>query len=730
MKTKYLSQKEKLIAQRYYYRFQMFNGAGYNFLGDTIVYLLAINFHASNLQLGYISSAALLMGIFLPILPRLLAGKNLLAVQSVSWFLRGLVGIAYGVLFFVSGNTAVWLILLLYTVFCFFRLIGSVVFNPLMKQISSARTRGEIVSQVNISFQSISIAAKLFSTAVTSVRRFSGLLGLIFLEFLGFIFNTLSVMELRKVPCRATIDYTKGRNIFVVLHDAMRTRGERTILILGWLNTSLVILVSLIIPFLRMGMGFENNFVVLYSAIMGGAIVLAGIYSRTFGDRIGSKPFLILGTVMEVLCLVIWMVIPVTLSFPMVLILGFVTNFFLQSNNMFISRLFLHLIPEDEGIVYNSMNSFVIAIFSIVFGFLGGFSVDLVQNGFTILKVTELFNDHYLFFGIAAVLGCLELVLSIRIQEQTGVNGKRAAIMLLSYEGLKAYIDIGRLNRIKNPLKQKTLLFTISDNANEMATVEIRRLLASPLSPNKAPVICSLFDHKRPPLVKQLLQIASDPDSYQQQDAIFALGAYSCDSSRRLLLKLFHTTSDELIRSGAAKSLGRIGCDEIVAEVRSLIKENHPIMIQMNYIMALKNMDPDSLFKEGLFLSVAKGRSTTYRQTIYSLYADIMGYVPSLADIYKERNLHQGTGLQEFLEDARDVMEVYDKFEEIVSWFKNCDWPPLIQWCREVVGGVDKRDPSYAIKFAIIEVDSLIDKLDYDDVIACFYFTYQIIRSE
>ena len=73
-----------------------------------------------------------------------------------------------------------------------------------------------------------------------------------------------------------------------------------------------------------------------------------------------------------------------------------------------------------------------------------------------------------------------------------------------------------------------------------MATEEIRRVLASPLSREKSPVIQSLFHHKRYSLVKQLIAIATDPDSYHQLDAIFALGAYERDEVKETLLKIYH----------------------------------------------------------------------------------------------------------------------------------------------------------------------------------------------
>ncbi|NCC66188.1 MAG: MFS transporter, partial [Spirochaetia bacterium] len=99
------------------YRQELYNGVAYSLLGDTIVYLLAIHFGAGNIALGYISSAAFIAGIILPFVPQLFKGRNQIKVQSLVWVLRGVVCFGYLGLFFVTGNIAVLLLLLVYTLF-------------------------------------------------------------------------------------------------------------------------------------------------------------------------------------------------------------------------------------------------------------------------------------------------------------------------------------------------------------------------------------------------------------------------------------------------------------------------------------------------------------------------------------------------------------------------------------------------------------------------------------
>ena len=172
MLTKFLSEEEKQNGRNRVYKFQALNGMGFNFMGETPVYLLAIHFGASNIQLGYISSVIFLTGFILVALPRMLAGKNLIKVQSTAWLIRGFFVLLYLALFFLEGRPAVLLILIVYTLFCAARTVGVVIWNPLMKMVTNSQNRGEVIAQGNIANQSASVISKLISFIITSFQFF------------------------------------------------------------------------------------------------------------------------------------------------------------------------------------------------------------------------------------------------------------------------------------------------------------------------------------------------------------------------------------------------------------------------------------------------------------------------------------------------------------------------------------------------------------------------------
>ena len=166
MTTKFLSEEEKLSSQKRIYKFQSLNGMAFNFMGQTPVYLMAINFGATNIELGYISSLMFLTGFILVFLPRLLAGRNLIKVQSAAWFFRGMFVLLYLALYFLEGRAAVTLILVVYTLFCTARIIGVVIWIPLTKMVTNTSNRGNFIGQGKIIDQSASVVSKLISFIV------------------------------------------------------------------------------------------------------------------------------------------------------------------------------------------------------------------------------------------------------------------------------------------------------------------------------------------------------------------------------------------------------------------------------------------------------------------------------------------------------------------------------------------------------------------------------------
>ncbi|MCK5200401.1 MAG: MFS transporter, partial [Spirochaetales bacterium] len=484
MLTKFLSEEERQKGRKRVYSFQALNGMGFTFMGETPVYLMAIHFGASNIELGYISSVIFLTGFILAGLPRLLAGKNLIKVQSTAWFIRGFVVLFYLALLFLDGKPAVLLIMIVYTLFCSARMIGVAIWNPLIKMVTTSGNRGIVLAQGNIANQTSSVIAKLISFIITSFQFFSGIFGILLLQIIGVFFNTAASIQLKRVPCREKIEYRKGRNIFVILKDSLKRKERRYSLILKWVMIALIVLNGLTIVFIRKEAGFNSNVVFLYSMVISLAVILSGLFARTFADKMGSRPLLIGMSAALSVSYVVWIMLPVSesMDLPVYLyfILGFVTNFFLWSGNLLISRVLVNMMPEDDSFSYNAMINFVMAFFSFASGIFGGLLIDLGQRTELVL-----FNSYSYLFAFAMLLSLVLVVLSLRLIDKGSMSARETAAILFSFEGMRAYMDIGKLNATEDPIRKRTVLLSISQNEAPVATEEMRHIIASPLSSGK-----------------------------------------------------------------------------------------------------------------------------------------------------------------------------------------------------------------------------------------------------
>ncbi len=735
MLTKYLSENERLAGQKKIYLFQALNGMGFNFMGETPVYLMAIHFGASNIELGYISSVIFLTGFVLAGLPRLLSGKNLVSVQFTAWVIRGLVVLVYLFLFIMEGRGAVLLIPVVYTVFCLVRMVGIAVWNPLLKTVTTSGNRGIVIAQGNIANQSASVVSKLISFILTSFKYFSGITGIIYLQIIGVLFNTAAALQLKKVPCRETVEYRKGRNILVILKESLERKDRRYPLILKWVTVAAIVVNGLTIVFIRKEAGFNPNMVFLYSMVIAFAVILSGLFARTFADRMGSRPLLIGVNTLLSIVYIVWVFLPVSENVKLPVysyfILGFITNFFIWSGNVLVSRVLVDTMPEDESFGYNVMTNFVMAVFSLISGLAGGLLIDLGQS-----SEISFFNSYSFLFLFAMLLGVLLIFISLRLEDEGSLSAKETASILFSFEGMRAYMDIGKLNTTRDPVKKRTVLLSISQNEASVATEEIRHIIASPLSPGKGEVLKSLFSHPRPVLLPELLKEAGDSGSYHQLKAVFALGAYPGEETEKLLLELLESSNISL-QSNAAKSLSRIGSTDSLSKI--YLYESRAVLAwdRINFLIALKNMDPRGLVFKNIFNHPKDFDNGIFRQTYYSLAANLLDFKPLLSEIYTSRNQKSGRGLGSFLEQTRDLGYFFDRHKELKEWFRKSNWDMIWRFCLDLLRDDEMFSLSESMKnLRLAVINSANSKLNtsvdeneslYDDALAAVYFTYQIL---
>jgi hypothetical protein len=90
------------------------------------------------------------------------------------------VGLAYLLLFFIDGQAAVWLIMVIYTLFCLLRTLGVVANQPVVKSLLSSSNEGSRLIQLSTILGRSSLISRTISFAFLSIAFLSGIKGLIF----------------------------------------------------------------------------------------------------------------------------------------------------------------------------------------------------------------------------------------------------------------------------------------------------------------------------------------------------------------------------------------------------------------------------------------------------------------------------------------------------------------------------------------------------------------------
>jgi predicted MFS family arabinose efflux permease len=721
MKTQYLSAAEREKGMRHYLHFAMFNGSGFSLMGGTTIYLMALYFGANNTQIGYLSAMIHVSGLVLLFLPRLLAGKNVITVQSSAWFLRGLACLLYVFVLFFQGQTAVFIIMAVYTLYCIARTVGVAMGAPVQRMLTTSATTGDLVVRSSTRNQTSRLFALFVSFLVLSIQQVSELVGLFILEFLGILMNTLAAWQIKQVPCREVIEYQPGRNVFVILRESLKNRERSLTMVIRWLFLSETIVFSFVVPLLRKNMGFPSNIIFIYTIITAVATIAAAYFLKPFVDRIGSKPLLMMASFLLAILAIIWAVLPSSIPHSFIFTLGFVTAFFMHMSMLLVSRLVLHSLPGKDKIGFTSMINFFSAILSLGVGLSAGMVADFSEQA-----ALPVLNSFGLTFLLATVLALLTGVLCAFLKDSGSLSVKETINILFSTRNLKAFLDIYQFNETEDPMKRKSILLSIEQSDTAVATEEIQRMIRHPLSSEKGEVIKSLFENPRPALVDDLIQEALDQNSYHRQSAAFALGAYPDKQVEKVLIRLLDDPSPR-IRSTAAKSLARVGNTSNLKKVQTLADDpTIDMWAAMNYFIAISIMDQEGRYLKYLFGKIVDSQGASFEQTMFSLSAKMLNHEPALADLYQEENLADNAGLELLLEDAKQLEPFLHHARMLREHFSHEKYEEIWDWCQELLEERQMQGPYDYLRQSIITFDA--QSVDKEKTLAAVYFTYQILK--
>jgi hypothetical protein len=491
-------------------------------------------------------------------------------------------------------------------------------------------------------------------------------------------------------------------------------------------------------PFPLIELGLSNSVVVLSSGTLGVSLWRQADISKQFSDRLGSRPLVFFSTLFSLFFLMVWVLATNTVSPIWFFVLGFISNFFVSLISLLPYRLIAQVMPDDETVAFNSMVNFVIAIIAFGVGILSGFladKADIARALFT-LDGKAAGNGYTLVFLFAMLLTAIETLVASRLQELGAYSSQAAAQVIFSMHGLRAVSMIEKLERTNDPAKRRFLMLSLGENLNNLATSELRSILASPFSPDKLEAVRALADRPRKSLLDDLIMVARDDDSYVQLDAIAALGSYRKDEKAKdALLNLMLHGRWSSVRSMASKSLARITeSTEYLNLVNELSHSAKHIDEVIDYLIAKRFMDKNGSFYQEFLISVEQGRSATFRQTRYAVIASFLKFgSPRLALLYEHMNMGVPKDyISPFLAEARDLNHIDLRYDEVLQIFNEHRWEALRAFCMDILVTSDVSfDPCFEnLKIGLLKAQEMdIGLFDIQDMLAMLYFSYSLGKN-
>ena len=725
--THFLSQNEREAGLHNYQIFSFWNGLGFSFLSTSIVSLLAIQFGASNLQLGYISSAVHFAGIVLIFIPRLLNGFRIKKVYFLVWVLRGAVCYLYAILFFLDGQQAVYWILILFTLFAIFRSIGVPMGQPLLKSIIGRSGEGDVVVKIHTQATVSQLLSQIVSFLLLSLHFMSGLTGLIALTWIGATSNTAAAHYLNKIPSRERVLYRKGKNIFIILIETLRHKVRGRIFTVRLLNLAGDILIAFSLVFLRKAVGMPANMVFVYSICGAVAAIVATRSLRPFVESIGSRPLIIISAFLLGILLLVWTFISAELSWAVYYVIGFVTLFFFRIRFLLMSRLLIKTLPENDKISYTAMLNFVSAIVGICIGLLGGALADL-----SLALKWPVFHAYSLTFFFGAVFTLGGAIIAMKIRDPGSLSIKETASVFLSAKNIRAYLDIYQLETTTSAHRRETTLLSLEQSNTPIATEQIRSLLHSPKSWEIERILRSLYAYPRHELLDEIIAEAKDHYSYNRLNAIFTLGAYPHRKTRKMLSLLLQE-DDPAVVAAALKSLGRLGDNRHIEKVYQILRSgNVNGRAEIDCIHALCLMDEDGLFLQDIFQFTPSEKGSRFQQLGFVICSRCLALEPPLSDFFFAENSYWGNGFSELIEEAREVRPFDQKHRDLYVQYVDKQFDSIWKWCSGTLSSYERAISSNNGKIANLKI-AIMDKnpnvFDPTNTIAAVYFTYQLIRG-
>ena len=363
-------------SQKYFYLYNLLNGASYMCLGETIIILLALKLKCRDSVVSTIGAMLFYGYAILPLGKFLAARIGAASSQAVFWVARNFAAlfVASSAFWYHCGHPTLAMTVLLSGAFLFygFRAAGVVLMQPLVGNVTTPSERSTFLAFNSAFFYGSSLIALL---AISLLLHFhDGIAPLIAIIIAGSILGFTSSYFIKNICETDELKKAASGPFISGLRDALKNRSVRQQILSGMtMNLCLSMVFPISMLTVKRGYGLSDKSALLYSIVQLLGSVLAAKYSATLTRQIGPRRMLIT-IYCTILCLALaWLLAPLQPHFLFIAPLFFMIGATNMAQGNAITHYFLQTIPVREQV--NA--TILVSTFS---GFLGGLSASLIAG--------------------------------------------------------------------------------------------------------------------------------------------------------------------------------------------------------------------------------------------------------------------------------------------------------------------------------------------------------------
>ena len=587
----FLSRKQRTRGKRLYYVYSFFNSVSWATLAEGLVILVLLRLGATETWVGvvtslaYVTLPAMALGYYLTV-PRL----GVTGTAGLFWGIRSLSAAFMITAPWTDGlgrNMPLWFMFIGSLGFMLGRAGGLVAFTGIITELTTPRDRGEFISNAtkisNSSSILMTILMAAFLGAAAPLYRYQ-----IFLST-GMICGLIGAATLWRIPEAGIFRRPPPSNLFKELRWSVATKGRRWFMamMLG-IPVTQGITNAFIILIAKQGYGLADQEVVLFVVISTVGGILASYTYARFLDQLGSRPLLVLNSLMDLGGVAMVILLPKTFSVVLMVILFFFKGYVATAFDAAIQHYFISITNRTHQLAHGIITrGFAGVVGGLALAF-SGWALGQVKQLSGVDAGDPLIYFRYFYIGLAVLL-TIRTIIFFKLPPLSSQGIRSSLSALFSPWDWRAVSAVRRAIEIQNETEESKAITALMKSGSAIYQADLEHYLKSPSIFVRLNAMDALRTTKPSAALVSILERDLKVNQFTTAHrAAFWLGRWKVADSIPLLREAVN--SEDFLLSGAAiHALVELGEQKMLPliEERFVATDNPYILIEGARVLSL-----------------------------------------------------------------------------------------------------------------------------------------------